>query len=164
MRRCLLVCGLATLFLLVAVSSASADKPVKFPGPSVTTLLPEGACGFPVQLEVLSSSTQIKIFSNGVVMGTGETLAVLHRLDAAGNPVTSLPINLSGPGKIVGQPDGSAVISGGGPWLVITTAADPIGAGLRYSRGRITVGITPTGLVSSLAVDGNVRDVCADIA
>jgi hypothetical protein len=165
MRISRLLTLLATAVAMTAViaPSASATKPVRFPLPPLPSTLPADICGFPIDVETLSINQTGTVFSNGVFMANGKLKA---RLTNAADPTNSADLNISGPGKLIPQPDGSLFIKAEGASLFFFFPGQ-LGPGspgaLLLVHGLVTELIDASGNVvpGSFGPRGNVQDVCA---
>jgi hypothetical protein len=165
MRISRLLTLLATALAVTAVvaPSASATKPIRFPLPPPPSTLPADICGFSIDEETLSINQTGTVFSNGIFMANG-TLKI--RLTNATDPAKSVDLNISGPGKLIPQPDGSLFIKAEGASLFffVPDQLEPGSPGaLLLVHGLATELIDENGNVvpGSFSTTGSVQDVCA---
>lgn len=159
--RTLLAIAAAVLGTFALVGAASAAAPV-----TTTIMLPgtgdagsNGYCSFPVTV-VYTSAQQLRPGPNGLV--TGHATATV-RNDQTGK---TLSYNVSGPGKVTNNADGSFSVVAGGPNLLWTTVANsyPGVPQLAYSTGRVQFTVASSGETTSYGLNGQRTDVCAALA
>lgn len=159
--------GLAMLAAVLAVflsaPAAIADKPFRFPLEGPSGQLPADVCGFPVDFVTLTGKEHGTVFSNGVFAANG---ALKIRITNATNPSKTLDLNISGPGRITPQADGTALLKGEGPAIFFffpgQLAPGAPGA-LLFVHGLVTETLDATGspVPGSFSVRGHVTDLCA---
>jgi hypothetical protein len=147
----------------VAAPAALAEKPIRFPLPPPPSTLPADICGFPIDEETLSINETGTVFSNGIFMLNGKLKV---RLTNATDPSKSVDLNISGPGKLIPQPDGSLFIKAEGASLFffVPDQLEPGSPGaLLLVHGLATELIDENGNVvpGSFSTTGSVQDVCA---
>src|SRR4051812_20128836 len=152
-----------TLAAALVVSAANAAPPVKLPSVQTDTTLPASVCGFPVEIHFTAQHQHARIFGNGAFAAEGELFATLS---ANGK---SLDVNVSGPGRITPNEDGTLSVRVEGRNLVFFGPGD-LGANqpgaLYVTTGLVTETLSSTGQVvpGSFATTGTVTNVCALLA
>jgi hypothetical protein len=147
----------------VAAPAALAEKPIRFPLSPPPPTVSADICGFPIDEETLSINETGTVFSNGIFMANGKLKV---RLTNATDPAKSVDLNISGPGKLVPQPDGSLLVKAEGASLFFFLPGQ-LGAGspgaLLLVHGLATELIDPNGnpVPGSFDPRGDVEDVCA---
>jgi hypothetical protein len=170
MRR--LVCFLFTgpgllIGLVVASPTLAADprSPVPLPDPNPIVLPAAQYCGdFTVNVTVTDFNQYIvrsTTAPNGTVTMriTGRARAIVTNV-ATG---ASVSYNISGPGTLVFNSDGSFSGDVAGPNLLWTTLANsfPGVPTISYTTGHVTFAVAPSGLTTSYSLAGARTDVCA---
>lgn len=161
MRR-LVVIFLGVVLALVFASAASADKPVKEPLPAEDFTLTD-VCSFEVGLEITANKEFIKTFSNGRQLITGTFRVRATNLESE----ESLDLNISGPGVVTENPDGSVTLEAHGPWL-LWFFPDDLGPGspgqLFVNHGNIVQTFRGDGGITIDKQTGSQTDICAALA
>jgi hypothetical protein len=141
---------LAALVLAVATSStASASSPIREsfvpPIPAV-----DMDCGYPIQIDVLTSRQVLTTFSDGRMLITG---SLKIRVTNADDPQKTMLLNISGPTQI--SADGSTFVGVG-------SAGGPTPGGLPFVdfHGRLVAHFDENGNVTSETLTGHFLDVC----
>ena len=122
MRRVATCLALMIGAIIAMATPASAIQPVRFqPGPAPDLTL-EGVCDFPVLLHDAINTVTITDFydQEGNLVReqlNGRILEEVSRLDALGNPVETITQNISGPGFVTFDEDGTT-FTGRGPSVV----------------------------------------------
>lgn len=149
----------AVLGTFALVGTAHAAEPVTIPLPGTDTAGSAGYCSFPVTV-VYTSDQQLRPGPNGLT--TGHATATVTN-DTTGKTLT---YNVSGPGKVTNNPDGSFAVVAGGPNLLWTTVANsyPGVPQLAYSTGRVQFSVASSGKTTSYSLNGSRTDVCAALA
>lgn len=160
---------LTVIMLLVSqVQIAAADRPIREPlSPASFTI--SGVCSFDVGLEDLVNKEYITTFfdkEGNVAMQivTGTLKTRVTNLSTG----ESLDLNISGPGRTVLAPDGTATLTGTGRWLWIllpdfTPPGVPTGLFL-ISGQQVAVFDAAGNIVEFTVVGGQVVDLCAALA
>jgi hypothetical protein len=164
---------------LLSVAPASAKPtPVTIPAPGDQVPLQRGEFCDDFTAVVTFTKVNQKIIQDTTVNGvqtqkiTGNAQATVARLDEAGNVVKSVEYNISGPGTIVINPDGSFSVDAHGPNLFWTTKANsfPGVPTISYTTGHLTFAVAApeppaeTGTTTSYTLAGRQTDVCAALA
>jgi hypothetical protein len=165
MRVLRLLALLATGAAVTAVAApvASAEKPIRFPLPPPPSTLPADICGFPIDVQTLSINETGTVFSNGIFMANGKLKV---RLTNGSDPTKSVDLNISGPGKLIPQPDGTTLVKAEGASFFFffpgQLASGSPGA-LLLVHGLATELIDANGnpVPGSFNPTGDVQDVCA---
>ena len=169
MKRTVKLTLLTLLMLLVShVQTAAADQPIREPlSPSAFTI--SGACSFDVGLEDLVNREIVTTFfdkdGNATMqIVTGTLKSRLTNLSTG----ESLDVNISGPGRTVINPDGSATLTGTGRWLwILLPDFTPPGVqtGLFLISGQQKAVFDAAGnLTEFTVVGGQVIDLCAELS
>ena len=126
--------------------------------------VPAVFCGFKFQATVLTNKSFVKALKSpdgSTTLLTG-AVKIAFANPAAGKTVTT---NVSGPTKVVTNPDGSATVLGKGHQLLSLTPAEQARFGLPgflVFAGALTGTLAPDGSITSLSPHGHVLvDVCA---
>ena len=152
---------LGVVLALLSAPAASADKPVREFLPAGDFTL-TGVCPFPVGVEVITNNEFITTFSDGRQLVTGTLKVRATNLDSD----ESLDLNISGPGVITENSDGSVTIEAHGSWLLWFFPGD-LGPG---SPGRLFVNnghFVQTFSSAGVTIDrqtGSQEDLCAALA
>jgi len=152
---------LGVVLVLLLAPAASADKPVREFLPAGDFTL-TGVCAFPVGIEVTTNKEFITTFSDGRQLITGAFKVRVTNLDSD----ESLDLNISGPGVITENSDGSVTLEAHGPWMIWFFPGD-LGPG---SPGRLFVNngnFVETFSAAGLTIDkqtGSQQDICAALA
>jgi hypothetical protein len=169
MRKAIVTTLIACFAALALVGSATADRPIKFPTPAPDQAFAAGdLCSFPVT--IVSPR-----FNNGFAIihtqkdGTTWLWGGGHGEAVVTNTANrkSMTINVTGPGKIYFNDDGSIDIVGGGHWLVAQTADDPAptAPSLWLYSGSITIHLSSETGTQIVGYNGTAPiDVCAALA
>jgi hypothetical protein len=167
MRARLALLPLAALALLAFASTAAAEKPVRFPLPAGPFDLPADICGFVVHEDVLANNEYGKIFANGTFAING---TFKLRLTNPDKPTNTLDVNISGPGALIPNPDGTTSLRAEGRSLFFFFPGQ-LGPGspgaLILTTGLVTELFDETGNVvpgSFSHTGGTETDVCAALA
>jgi hypothetical protein len=99
---------------LLCIPAALADKPLRFPLPAEPFQFPADVCGFPIDFVPLQNKEFGKVFSNGTFAVNGVFKLRYTNVDTG----KSIELNISGPGTLKPQPDGSTLVTGHGPSAV----------------------------------------------
>lgn len=157
------VVAIGLILVLVAATSAWADRPTRFPlGPTDGTL--EGVCSFPLGFTDVQNTQVVKIFSDGRTTITG---AYKSRVT---NLTTGKSVVVNAPGKItlIPNPDGTLTTIGTGRLLFYFLPGE-LGPGkpgaLLYLSGRIVELTTPDySQFFSVRHKGTVENLCETLA
>jgi hypothetical protein len=161
------VAGLTlTVVVLVVAAPASALMPERFqPGPNPDFTV-EGVCDFPVLLhDVVNQGVITDFFDQEGNLTreqfTGLLIVEVSRLDAQGNPVETITLNISGPGVETFDESGST-LTGLGPWLLfffpgqVTGFPDGL---IWFTMGQFVLRFEDTGEIT-LVKEPRHEDVC----
>lgn len=154
-----MACVATALGALVLTGTAQAAEPAIFQLPGTNTAGSSGFCSFPVTV-VLTSDQKTRPGPVGVTTGHGTATV---RNDVTGK---TLRYNVSGPGKIVSNSDGSFSVDAGGPNLLWTTVANsaPGVPQIAYSTGHLQFAVDASGKTTSYSFAGKRTDVCAALS
>jgi hypothetical protein len=158
-----LACVLGLAAIALAAPIALADPPIKVPIVQTGFVLPASVCGFAVSVDFPNQHQHGRIYANGVFAAEGQLTTVLS---AHGK---TLEANISGPGRLTANADGSLSLRAEGRNLVYLNAGD-LGPGrpgaLMLTSGLVVETLSPTGQLvpGSFATTGAVTDVCALLA
>jgi len=149
----------AVLATFALMGTAYAAEPVEIPLPGTDFAGSGGYCSFPVTI-IYTSDQQVRPGPQGLT--TGHATATVTN-DRTGETIT---YNISGPGKITNNPDGSFAVVAGGPNLLWTTVGNshPGVPQLAYSTGRVQFSVASSGRTTSYSLNGSRTDVCAALA
>jgi len=156
----LLIAAVAAL----APTSAAADQPVRQGLPAAPFTLDASICGFPIDVAFPTNKEFSTTFVNGKQIITGALTATLTN-DQNGN---STAINISGPGSLVPNGDGTTTFTLSGRSLIFLLP-NQIGPG---SPGRLILTSGPVvfqmdaggNLTSYNITSASVRDMCPVLA
>jgi hypothetical protein len=154
--------------MLIGVLSAApalADRPHVPLTADPVSLPAEGFCGdFPVLIE-FPDFNQYIIRQTTAPDGTVTLQITGHAQATVTNQDTdeSVSYNISGPGTLVLNPDGSFSGDLAGPNLLYTTQANsfPGVPAISYTTGHVTFAVNADGLTTSYTLAGHRTDVCA---
>jgi hypothetical protein len=160
------LCGIGVVAALVFAATAGANPPTKEPGPPTLVTFPAGTlCSFPVTWEsVVNGLFFITFVDRGddfrFQIGAG------YQVTRVTNEATheSIVINVTGPGKVTANPDGSITLAGGGHWLVGFLPGDSPSSQMLLMDGRIVLNVSPTGKLTLVSHEGTTQDLCAALA
>jgi hypothetical protein len=162
MKRSLRLVLLAVAAGLLSVPAALADKPARFPLPASPFQLPADICGFPVDFVPLQNKEYGKIFSNGVFAINGVLKAQYTNVDTG----KSITLNISGPGTLTPQPDGTTLVTGRGASAIFffpgQLAPGSPGA-IFLLHGQFTELVDQNGnpIPGTFTTTGHLQDICA---
>jgi hypothetical protein len=142
---------LAVSILVAAPATVTAQEPVVI----------SGFCPFDVQIDFLVNKQKTLEKKGGILITTG---ALKVRLTGLSSGAT-LELNVSGPGRVIPQEDGSIQIFTG-PWILgLPEGVLPdFAPRLFFSRGRVVAEADAAGDFTSLAIHGKIVDLCAALA
>jgi hypothetical protein len=164
-RIALLGCGLVA-GALVSAGAALGDRPTKEPSPLTPVSFPAGdLCTFPVTWEPVVSDgftiTFVDSEGNFRWLFGGGHLVVRITNDSTGQ---SIELNISGPGKITENDDGTLTLEGGGPFLLGFLPSDTPASTMLLVKGRVVLRIDPsTGQLTLVSHRGTSEDLCASL-
>lgn len=171
-HRAVLAAALASLaaVALVAPAAAEASPRVAIPTPDPVVL--EGYCAGFTAVITFTKYNQYIIRQTEAPDGTITLKIAGHARASVTNQTTgeSVSYNISGPGTIVINPDGSFSIDAAGPNLLYTDPANlvnfPDVPAISYTTGHVTVEVDASGQTTSYNLAGGSRqtDVCAALA
>jgi hypothetical protein len=166
LRRPLYLALLALTALIVA-APAAADKPLRFPSEPFDVTFEAGElCPFRMSWvdETNRSSTKVFLDKDGeprFLLGSGQIVTTITNLENG----ESVTLNISGPGRITLNEDGSQTIVGMGPWLIGFFPTDvPAGPALIYTHGRFTLHVGPTGVLTLVEAPPRMTNICTLLA
>ena len=170
LARCLIAVSTVLVGLVGASPALGADPRIPFPPPDQVDLAAGDYCDFPVRI-TFQDANQF-IISQTVDPATGiTTLHITGRARAtATNQATgkSVSFNISGPGTLVLNPNGSFSADLAGPNLLWTTRQNsfPGVPTISYTTGHLTFAVDASGQTTSYSLAGGARqtDVCALLA
>jgi hypothetical protein len=166
--RILLAVVTAVLALFALAGTAYAEPPL-VPQPSIKLAAAnpsgKGYCPFPVRIDQSSGQTiTTSTGPNGetIYKFTGSAVATVTNLKTG----EQLTYNISGPGTVVVNPDGSFSGDAGGANLLYTTVANsyPGVPQLAYTTGHVQFTVDASGKTTSYSLSGSSTDVCAALA
>jgi len=146
---------------LMFTSAAFADQPARNFLPAGDFTL-EDVCPFDVGVEIIENKEFITTFSGGRQLITGTFKVRVTNLDSD----ESLDLNISGPGVLVFNPDGSLTVDAHGTWLLWFFPGNlgPSSPGqLFVNNGHFVETIGPGG-ISIDKQTGSQQDICAALA
>jgi hypothetical protein len=164
MNRVVALAVTAVVALAAAVNPASGVPPERSPlQPPPPATFPAGAiCPFELSIETIVNNQVMTTFfdRNGNVtrqLFTGNFVVRLtnEQTDA------SIELNVSGPGTLEANPDGTLLGEAKGLLLLLLFPTDPGGPGAFVYSGRTDFLIGATGTVTVIRAEGKVRDICA---
>ena len=160
MKRLIAILLGVVLSLLLA-PAASAEKPAREFLPAEDFTL-TGVCTFPVREEVTTNNEFITTFTDGRQLITGSFRVRATNLDSG----KALDLNISGPGVITENSDGSVTLDAHGSWLIWFFPGD-LGPGspgqLFVNNGHFVETFSSTGLTVDKQA-GSQQDICAALA
>jgi hypothetical protein len=174
MRRAVggsLAAALALIGLLSAAPALAADPRIPLTADPVTLPAGEYCQGFTALItfpdfnQYIISQTTDPTTGATILHITGRARATVTRLDTTGNPVKSVSFNISGPGTLVLNTDGSFSGDVHGPNLLWTARANladfPEVPTISYTTGHVTFAVDDSGQTTSYSLAGRRTDVCA---
>ena len=160
-----LLCGVVVALVFVATAGANPPTKEAAPTPPPVTFPARTVCAFPVTFESVVNQLFFITFVDRAddfrfQIGAG------YQLLRVTNEATheSMLINVTGPGKVTANPDGSITIEGGGHWLVGFLPGDSPSSRLLLMDGRIVLNVSSTGTLTLVSHEGTTQDVCAALA
>ena len=161
MRRFAVLVSAVILAGIALVPAAIAEKPIRSFLPAGDFVL-DGACAFPVSVEVLTNKEFGTEFSDGRFLITGSFKVRLTNLDSD----TSMDVNISGPGVFTTPPDGGLMITAWGNWLFWFFPGElgQSSGKLLLTSGHATELFDADGNLVSFTPPQKVRDACAALA
>jgi hypothetical protein len=150
--------------LLAMAPRTFADAPTRFEWPFMTESL-SGYCSFDVLIEPLSNNEKLTVFvdKEGIarlIMITGVLKVRVTNVETG----LSRALNISGPGRIVPQADGSLLVRNHGAslfWFPGVTSHLPK---LAFTHGQVDYLIHPDWSATVVGNRGHVNDLCAMLA
>jgi hypothetical protein len=160
------LCGIGVVAALVFAATAGANPPTKEPVPPTLASFPAGTlCSFPVTWESVVNGFFLITFvdredSFRFQIGAG------YQLLRVTNDATheSMLVNVTGPGKVTPNPDGSITIEGGGHWLVGFLPGDSPSSRMLLMDGRIVLNVSSSGKITLVSHEGTTQDLCAALS
>jgi len=149
---CLILAGLGlpTAELARAGGRGSPPEPI-----TVTFIIPDTVCGFPVQETVTGRQGVISLPGGGVLVTAPATTATFTNL----NTNESVTINgFTGPAIITTDQNGNTIVRGLGRGAIFDPATP--GFGIRFQIGDFTLVFDPNGNLLSDTGNGQVTNVC----
>jgi hypothetical protein len=141
--------------------AAFADQPTKEPANNADFTLAAGqSCSFPVASHFYGDKEILKTFSSGRVLVTGRLRQTLTNLDSG----KTIDLNISGPGHLVENADGTStlVLLGRSDFPFFST--DLVSRGFLLTSGQMTLTLDASGNVIARTITGNVVDLCAALS
>jgi hypothetical protein len=166
MVRSLAIAAAAAAALLCAVAPASAVRPDRSPIPPGSATFPAVAvCPFELVFETIEDRQVVTTFfdRDGNVTRQLFTGSLVVRL-TNGETDASVELNVSGPGTLKANSDGTLLGEAKGLLLVFLFPTDPGGPGAFLYSGRTDFLIGTDGTITVIRADGDVSDVCAMLA
>ena len=156
----ILVVAIAAL----APAPAAADQPVREGLPAAPFTLAPSICGFPVDVTFPTNKEFITTFANGKQSITGALTATLTN-DLNGKSTT---VNISGPGSLVPNGDGTTTFTLSGRSLIFLLP-NQVGQGspgrLILTSGPVVFQVDRNGNLTSYQItSANVQDLCPILA
>ncbi len=151
--------------LFSQVGTVGANQPTRqFIPASPFTL--SGVCSFDVHIDFLANKEYATILVDHAgnptaILTTGVLKVSLTNLSNG----KSLDLNISGPGRSVTNPDGSATLTSWGPWLWFIPPLLGFNTQLFFMAGQGIAQFDSNGTLTSFqVVGGTTRDLCAALA
>jgi hypothetical protein len=142
----------AVVFALLAIvafpPAALGDPPARFPAGNIDFV--DTTCGFDVAVHYVVDREIVKVFSDGTIIITGSLTATLT------HGSKSIYLNVSGPGFIRTNADGTVTFYGTGRGF------GPVGGTLITASGLIIVPLLPPG--TGFQAGGTSTDLCLLLA
>jgi hypothetical protein len=159
-RRALIL--LAVLIALAIAPAATAGKPTREIIPASYDAV-TNECGFPVHgrdegYTIVESFTDEEGNLVRQIFTNPRYRTVLTNLDTG----KTIVLNISGPGFLDLNPDGSGTFTGTGPYI-FTFHPALLTPGLFFTTGRFVIGFDANNNRTSFAIVGPIRDVCAEL-
>jgi hypothetical protein len=150
----------------VWAATAAASPPDKEPAPGQEMHGVTGVCSFPVSQTFPAANNGFSIFhvrkdgTSWLWVGGNEVARITNDLTGA-----YVDLNITGPGKITFNDDGSASVDGFGHALIGYGPHDSPSSDLVYYSGHIQLDISATGQLTLVSYEGAPpQDVCAMIS
>ena len=166
MRRFLSFLALCSAIGLGVAAVAAADPPQKVPVPPNSDLTLSGVCPFDVLLHTTDQNNHIRVYANGVAAGEGMLKAEVTNLTSG----KTIALNISGPGRLTPNGDGTTTVRLEGRNLVFFFP-DEVSAGapaaLYLTNGLVSERVdsaTGAPVQGSFTTTGSVTDMCAALA
>jgi hypothetical protein len=153
--------------LLLAAPAGAQPPPIPIPTPEPFTLT--GYCAFPV-LVTDTAFSEFVIRETTADDGTTTIEIAGHVQATLTNTITGVSVsyNISGPGTIVVDPDGSFSVDAAGPNLFWTLPENlmnfPEVPTISYTTGHVTFTVDASGQTTAYDLAGHQTDVCAVLA
>ena len=123
---------------------------------TVTFIIPDTVCGFPVQETVTGRQGVISLPGGGVLVTAPASTAVFTNLS---DPTKSVTINgFTGPAIVTTDQNGNTILRGLGRGAIFDPATP--GFGIRFQIGDFTLVFDPNGNLLSDTGNGQVTNVC----
>jgi hypothetical protein len=145
---------------------AFADAPTRVDYPFPEQIL-SGYCAFDVKVEPLPLSNNAKLTTFFDKAGNARLIIITGTLKVQVTNLatgTSKTLNISGPARIVPQPDGSLLVTYLGSGLVWFPGAPSALPPLAFVHGQVETEIDPQWNVRILGGQGHVENVCSMLA
>jgi hypothetical protein len=151
---------MSVVLTLLLAGAALADKPVRTPAPPAEDATIEGACDFPVALEVLKDNVFETSFSDGRQRTSGAIRVRLTNVDSG----TSLVANASGPAWVT-ETETTVEFFGQGSTVLFMFPTDEPASGVFLYQGNLhSVFDVASGSFTVASSTNPPRDLCADLA
>jgi hypothetical protein len=167
--RKILSLGAAVAIAMVCLATPATAGPTRIPAPAGAVDLPDIFCGFGVHAEFPKNKEYSLIYSDagGTVTHIRTTGALAVTLTNASNGHTHT-FNISGPGDLVPNTDGSTTLTATGNWIFFF-APGQLGVGSPGSMvtftGRTVLWTAANGFDQEIrSRTGTMSDVCATLA
>ena len=166
--RTILSLAAAVAIAVVSLATPATAGPTRVPAPAGAVDLPDIFCGFVVHAEFPKNKEYSLVYSDGgTVTHIRTTGALAVTLTNASNG-HSHTFNISGPGDLVFNEDGSTTLTATGNWILFF-APDQLGVGSPGSMvtftGRTVLWTAANGFEQEiLSRTGTRTDVCAMLA
>ncbi len=167
--RTILSLGATVAIALVCLAAPATAGPTRVPAPAGAVDLPDIFCGFAIHAEFPKNNEYSLIFSDagGTVTHTRTTGALAVTLTNASNGHTHT-FNISGPGDLVSNADGSTTLTATGHWIFFF-APGQLGVGSPGSMvtftGHTVLWTAANGFDQEIrSHTGTMSDVCAMLA
>jgi hypothetical protein len=155
------------LTALVAATPAAADKPLRIPSEPLDMTFAAGElCPFEMRWADETNRGKTTVFfdkegSPRFLLGSGQIFSTVTNLETG----ESLTFNISGPGRITLNEDGSQTVVGTGPWLIGFFPTDePAGPMMLFTHGRFTLEVSPGGALDLVEPPPRSVDICTLLA
>ena len=167
--RKILSLGVTAAIAVLCLATPATAGPTRVPAPAGAADLPDFFCGFAIHAEFPKNNEYSLIYSDagGTVTHTRTTGALAVTLTNSSNGHTHT-FNISGPGDLVPNADGSTTLTATGNWIFFF-APGQLGVGspgsMVTSTGRTVLWTAANGFDQEIrSHTGTMSDVCAMLA